>query len=454
MKDEGGLSAGAALGPYRIVSHLGSGGMGDVYLARDSRLDRQVALKVLPAGLERERTGRFLQEARSASALNHPNVAHVYEIGEDGGVWFIAMEHIDGRPIDKLIAERRFGASEICDLGMQVADALDAAHAGGIVHRDIKPSNIMVTTRGHAKLLDFGIAKVLESEPSASGDDRATSPQTKTGAVLGTALYMSPEQALGNSVDRRSDLFSLGVVLYQMASGSLPFAGKTPAESIDRLLHADPEPATRLNGTLPEELDRIIRKCLRKEPAERYQSAADLHADLTALRRQLTGGEAIRAVASDSEYHVPRGVARALFLAIQLLYLGIYLAALKWSDQLTEEAGYIFGDSLALPILLIAVCTALAGSALRLYLSSLVAFDHLRTGVQFRRLFPALFILDVLWAASPLLLARQWSPTLVLACIPPLAFLPFSQRTLIRSAYDLRAPRRTSTGRRLRALEG
>lgn len=445
--------AGATIGHYRIVSPLGAGGMGEVYLAHDTTLDRPVALKVLPAEVarDRERMGRFIQEAKAASALSHPNVAHVYEIGEHEGLWFIAMEYVEGRTVEQLLRERRVSSAEICDVGFQVADALQAAHAKGIVHRDIKPGNIMVTTRGQAKVLDFGIAKIIPRSSSSEGDDRLTSPQTATGVVLGTGPYMSPEQALGRPVDQRSDLFSLGVVLYQMATGSPPFSGRTPGENFDRLLHAEPDPVTHSNAAIPGELERAILKCLRKAPEERYQSAADLQADLAVLKRRTTGGASVSL--ADSEYYLPRTAARWLFLAAQALYVGMYLAALRWSDQMADEFGTLFGAAVVEPILYCAVITALVGMAVRLYFASLVAFDHVRTGVQFRRTFPAVLALDALWAAAPLSLAQHWGPVLVLACIPPLVFLPFSQRTLIRSAYDLKQPRRTSTGRRPRWTE-
>ncbi|MEW6368625.1 MAG: serine/threonine-protein kinase [Acidobacteriota bacterium] len=448
MSNEPAGLAGKMLSHYEIESRLGAGGMGEVYLARDTRLDRHVALKVLPQQLasDRDRMGRFMQEAKAASALSHPNLAHIYEIGEHEGVWFIAMERIEGETLDRQLAGRRMDVAEICDVGSQLADVLSNAHSRGIIHRDIKPANIMLTARGQAKVLDFGIAKVQGDPITMIGDERTTKPLTAAGMVMGTVNYMSPEQALGRKVDHRSDLFSLGVVLYQMASGRPPFVGETPSEIIDRLLHAEPEPPGLINARIPSDLERIILKCIRKDPADRYQSAADLGSDLAYLRKQITGGRPA-ATQVESEYYVPRSLARWLFVLAQALYLGMYLSALRWADSMTVGLQYAFGRFGEI-FSYYFIVTALIGMGVRLFLASLVIFDHTRTGVEFRKAFPAILFLDATWSAAPLSLANAWGPIPALACVPPLAFLPFSQRTLIRSAYDLTLPRRTSTGRR------
>jgi eukaryotic-like serine/threonine-protein kinase len=288
------LAAGTNVAHYRIVSRLGAGGMGDVYLAQDTKLGRAVALKILPAEVadDQGRMHRFVQEAKAASALSHPNVAHIYEIGEADGVHFIAMEYVEGRPLRDKIGGQSLEAGEILDLGTQIADALDEAYSKGVTHRDIKPANIMITPRGQVKVLDFGLAKVTRTHaPNATGETE-TQAATDPGVVLGTVHYMSPEQALGRDVDHRSDIFSLGVVLYEMATGRLPFSGSTPAETLSRILQAQPEAMARLNYSVSPELERIVRKCLEKERERRYQSARELVVDLRNLKRDSDSGSA------------------------------------------------------------------------------------------------------------------------------------------------------------------
>jgi eukaryotic-like serine/threonine-protein kinase len=288
------LAAGTNVAHYRIVSRLGAGGMGEVYLAQDTKLDRAVALKILPAEVadDQGRMRRFVQEAKAASALSHPNVAHIYEIGEADGVHFIAMEYVEGRPLRDKIGGQSLEAGEILDLGTQIADALDEAYSKGVTHRDIKPANIMITPRGQVKVLDFGLAKVTRPHaPNATGETE-TQAATDPGVVLGTVHYMSPEQALGRDVDHRSDIFCLGVVLYEMATGRLPFSGSTPAETLSRILQAQPEAMARLNYSVSPELERIVRKCLEKERERRYQSARELVVDLRNLKRDSDSGSA------------------------------------------------------------------------------------------------------------------------------------------------------------------
>ena len=282
-------------GRFRIVHLLGRGGMGEVYLAEDVRLDRNVALKVLAPALARdpEFLRRFHREARAASALNHPNVCVVHEIGDaEDGSPFMAMEVVEGESLQVTVTRGPPGIVEVVEIGIQVADALEAAHAKGIVHRDIKAGNVVRSRTGLVKVLDFGLAKRVSGAEPASGLGSSFAISTQTGMVLGTPCYMSPEQALGGAVDHRSDIFSLGVLLYELVTARLPFQGKSVGEVTERIVHGQPEAMARFNYDLPPDLDRIVRKCLEKSPDRRYQSARELSIDLKSLRRELDIGEA------------------------------------------------------------------------------------------------------------------------------------------------------------------
>ncbi len=280
---------GAAVANYRIVSLLGQGGMGAVYLADDTRLGRRVALKILAPEMaaDPERMQRFVQEARLASALTHPNVATIYEIGQHQDLWFLSMEYVEGQPLSERVRQGPLKTPEIVSIGLEIADALDEAHAKKIVHRDIKPANLMLTARGHVKILDFGLAK-----QAIASNTQETQFMTTLGVVMGTVAYMSPEQALGREVDARTDIFSLGVVLYEMATGRVPFSGANAQETMAHLLQSMPEATARFNYDVPQELDRVIRKCLEKDPGRRYQSARDLMVDLKNLDRDTGSGRA------------------------------------------------------------------------------------------------------------------------------------------------------------------
>ena len=274
-----GFASGHRLGPYEILAPLGAGGMGEVYKARDVRLDRTVAIKVLPAELAADDAfqKRFEREARAASALSHPNIAQVYDVGEQDGTHFIALEYIEGENLRQLVSHGPLDVERIVDLGQQMASALEEAHAQGIVHRDIKSANAVVSRKGQVKLLDFGLARQSKDGARALDSQLSTEAHTQAGVVLGTVPYMSPEQALGKELDARTDIFSLGVVLYELATGRLPFRGDTAAQTIDQICHAAPDPLATLRRDVPGELERVVRKCLEKDRDRRYASARDLH---------------------------------------------------------------------------------------------------------------------------------------------------------------------------------
>ena len=283
------ITPGTKLGRYEIRSQLGAGGMGEVFLAFDTELDRTVAIKILPETVasNQERLQRFVQEAKAASALNHPHILTIHEIGTVGATRFIATEFIDGDTLRQRIRNGSLSLNEILDIAMQTAGALAAAHEAGIIHRDIKPENIMVRRDGYIKLLDFGLAKL--TGPAATDAEAPTKAMVNTGAgtVLGTANYMSPEQAKGTNVDARTDLWGLGAVLYEMVTGQVPFAGETPTETISLILQKEPAPLTRYAREAPAELERIVSKSLTKNREERYQTARDLLIDLRNLKRKL-----------------------------------------------------------------------------------------------------------------------------------------------------------------------
>ncbi|MBI4468238.1 MAG: protein kinase [Acidobacteria bacterium] len=321
--DQTNSTVGPSLGPFTIMKHLGAGGMGEVYLAEDTRLHRKVALKTLPRYLtaDRERVVRFQQEARAASSLTHPNVAPIFEFGEAEGVCFIAMEYVEGETLEARLKAGPLELSEVIEIGIQVADALQEAHSKGIIHRDMKPGNIMITQRRQVKVLDFGLAKLSPAGRSVPATAPSTHPITNPGLVMGTVAYMSPEQALGHEVDERTDIYSLGVVLHEMATGRRPFIPTGAADKEGRERSDSDQPSPTLDSSLPAELEHIISRCLQMDRDRRYGSAQELVDDLRNEERNLDLGVA-SAKRFGADHRPPQRYLRRTALIALVLALG------------------------------------------------------------------------------------------------------------------------------------
>ncbi len=447
----------AKLGRYLIESEIGRGGMGVVYRGRDEKLGKLVAVKMLsePGSWPGESRARLRQEARSAAILNHPSIVAVYDYDEEEGSPFIVYEYIDGETLDKRIAGGPLPEDKIVEIGSQIASGLAYAHERGILHRDIKPQNIIVGTDGRAKILDFGIAKkmrlnLVAPDGSPIEDDSAV---TLAGTILGTVQYMSPEQVAGETLDGRADVFSLGTVLWEMATGTNPFLGKSVTSTVGRIMSSETPRFETDTGRISDELQAIILRALQKRREDRYQSALLLYEDLERTRglyqrdklsssrfRPGAGLEPRGSTVAGAVSVIPRKLARISLILLQILYLVVYGIALVKHIEVIVRMARLSGDFIgnleaARWLTTGLLITGCCGIPVRLFLMASVAFDDPDTGRQFRRLFPFLFVLDELWALTPLLLVGKWPAGLAVIGVVLLAYLPISQRILVRSAY-------------------
>ncbi len=347
------ISPGVRLGRYEIRSQLGVGGMGEVYLAQDTKLQRTVALKILPASVaaDRQRMRRFIQEARAASGLNHPNILTIHEVEQIDSIHLIATEFIDGVTLRRQLNAGRMETAEALDISVQIASALSAAHAAGIIHRDIKPENIMLRSDGIVKVLDFGLAKLSERVDSGQKVDAEAATkvlvQTEPGIMMGTTAYMSPEQARGRDLDERTDVFSLGVVIYEILSGRAPFAGETASDVIAAILKTEPSALTNDENEIPRELERIVRKCLEKDRERRYSSARELLVDLKNLKREFEVGPAALLVGTQETRRRPLLSRRLLVIPALMILLFASLSYLLLFRDLTPTTTFPEIKSLA-----------------------------------------------------------------------------------------------------------
>jgi hypothetical protein len=415
---------------YELLDEAGRGGMGIVFRARDRETDEIVAVKVLRSDIsaDKQMIERFKTELKLARRVTHRNVCRIYDISRVGDVTYISMEFVRGESLRRVL--NRIGSLSVrkgAAVVGQICEGLREAHDQGIIHRDLKPENIMLDEAGNVKIMDFGVARLTSSQTA------------RTEGVIGTPAYMSPEQAEGRPVDQRSDIYSLGLVMYEIFTGHAAFSGDTPiALALKQIRETPPDPAS-VEPLLPEDIRRVILKCLEKDPQKRFQTLADLQATL----RQTPAAPAPPIRPKDSskvhrwfgetDYILAPAYARVFLIVIQFGYLLLYVVTLYYLDAATrvlQQLGvpYVRGLQILIP-------AAIAGISIRIFLLSALTFNHPATGRQFWRLFPILVVLDEVWAAAPLLLAPRIGVGLSLVSIAGLAYVPFSQKTLIWNAY-------------------
>ena len=436
-------------GHYRIGKKISGGGMGDVYYAHDTTLDRRVAFKVIkPEHLnDREFRERFKREARAAAAVSHPGVAQVYDYADDGNAAFIVYEFIEGVALKKKLGEHRFTTEEILDVGIKITDALVVVHERSI-HRDLKPANIMRTPHpggfDRVKILDFGLVKPLVQGSDQGRTTSKVESLTEPGMQPGTIDYMSPEQLRVGEADQRSDIHALGLILYEMATGVHPFRGSDIASTVANILMQEPPRIFDRNPDPPPELDLAIRKCLRKNREERYQSAKELLIDLSSLRAEIRKSSGVQSASMTAlpgpPVPVARAVARGLFLFIQAAYLARYAALVIYLPDNLDRVGILLPGGCPPRFPLAGMVILPCSLAVRFYLLAAVGADYADLGRMFRLLFPAILLIDLAWAASPLLLYREMEGLAWFAVVA-LAYLPFARRSLIYSAYSPRGGR-------------
>ena len=442
----GGLSVGSLAPPSlegRVLNHyqigplIGSGGMAEVYRARDTKLGRDVAIKVLHHAryVDRGRIDPIHREARVLASLNHPNIAAIYGIEEADGLCGLVLELVEGETLADRIRREPFDIQEALVLVRQIVAGLQAAHAKGIIHRDLKPSNINLTPDGSVKLVDFGLAKLLQSMDI----DETLADISQPGLVMGTVAYMSPEQARGKLIDIRTDVWALGCVFYEILAGRAAFRGDTPTDIIVKIASEEPDwnEIPVLPGHTSRDVERLIRVCLQKDPDARFSSVDEVAGALDNLHTGMVpkpSGSRKRETFTEEEFALPARLAFFLFMFVQAGYMALYAAAMYHIDAvaliLTEDFQFPATASLAGTMIL-----AMCGIAVRIYLISAVGWRHTAAGRKFTLLFPALLILDGIWSASPLLLWHPlgWGPAFLFVAF--LAYVPFAQRTLIRALY-------------------
>ena len=415
-REPGGALTGRRIANYLVGPLLGVGGMAEVYRARDLALERDVALKVLigSSGLDTEGVARFQREAKLLASVTHPNVAAVYGFEQVDGMCALVMEVVEGETLSDRIARRLPSVDEALAIAGQIAAAIEAAHNREIIHRDLKPSNIRIRRDGQVKVLDFGLAKLTQTGDSsdAAGPSMFS---TQGFSIVGTIAYMSPEQARGRTVDRTTDVWAWGCILYELLTGSRAFEGNTTTDTLAKIASEDPD-WNRLPGTTPSSVRLLLQECLQKDKGRRVRAISE------ARRRIETANAAPFPSQPAPEIAMSLQAARAIFLGAQVGYLAMYCAALYYLNKLDSQ------------LMFLVTAGALLGIPVRLYLISTVALSHPNGGRQFKRLFPALLVLDAAWAASPLLISNL-ATGLELAAAAGLAYVPFAQRTLVQRIY-------------------